>query len=90
MGLWNASATPTCIFNDGLAGWVLTYQRCVRPQAKSLREGRMTVAGVELEGLSVAGLETCIILPRWCVLQPLQGLWRGGQEEDMPTSSSRV
>ena len=27
----------------------------------------MMVAGIELEGLSVAGLETCIMLPRWCV-----------------------
>lgn len=32
---------------------------------KSVREGQMTVAGIDLEGCSVAGLDTCIMLPRW-------------------------
>lgn len=30
----------------------------------------MTLAGIEIEGCSVAGLETSIILKRWCVDKP--------------------
>lgn len=34
---------------------------------KPLREGQMAAAGIAVEGCSIAGLETCIILPRWKV-----------------------